>query len=221
MEDEYSKHTSIHQKTTPEPPPQPKTSKPFIIAIEGIDGAGKATLSKALAKLLNASVISFPQYGKTNAAKAIEQALRNANASPWHMAQLFAQDRHEAISQLATQPGVVIIDRYVASNAAYLHAKTQYHYTLQAVEEFEYGTLNLPKPNLQILIDTPVDIAVHRAMIRAENTGGKPDANETDRELQHRVRNTYLQMAKGHWVSPWIVISPSDRKGKYFAHRNP
>ena len=36
MEDEYSKHTSIHQKTTPEPPPQTKTSKPFIIAIEGI-----------------------------------------------------------------------------------------------------------------------------------------------------------------------------------------
>lgn len=185
------------------------TSAPFIIAIEGIDGAGKNTTTKQLAQLLNATTITFPQYGKTQAAHQITQHLKTGTLNPWHAAQLFAQDR--AQTPLPTT-GTIIIDRYTASNAAYLTAKTGDPNALQAIEDLEFNTLKLPKPHLHILIDTPVDTAMHRTKQRANTHGEEPDTNETDRELQHKVRETYLNMAQTNWVSPWLIITPQTTK---------
>lgn len=184
-------------------------SAPYIIAIEGIDGAGKNTTTKQLAQLLNATTITFPQYGKTQAAHQITQHLKNPTLNPWHAAQLFAQDR--AQTPLPTT-GTIIIDRYVASNAAYLKAQTGDPRALQAIEDLEFNTLKLPKPHLHILIDTPVDTAMERTKQRANTNGDEPDTNETDRALQHKVRETYLNMAETSWVSPWIVITPQTTK---------
>ncbi|WNO28433.1 thymidylate kinase [Corynebacterium phage PSonyx] len=185
------------------------TSAPYIIAIEGIDGAGKNTTTKQLAKLLNATTITFPQYGKTQAAHQITQHLKNPTLNPWHAAQLFAQDR--AQTPLPTT-GTIIIDRYTASNAAYLKAKTGDPHALQAIEDLEFNTLKLPKPHLHILIDTPVDTAMERVKRRATTNGTQPDTNETDRELQHKVRETYLHMAETNWTSPWLIITPQTTK---------
>lgn len=192
----------------PTEPTQP-TNKRFIIAIEGIDGAGKNTTTKQLAKLLNATTITFPQYGKTQAAHQITQHLKTGTLNPWHAAQLFAQDR--AQTPIPTT-GTIIIDRYTASNAAYLTAKTGDPHALQAIEDLEHTTLKLPKPNLYILIDTPVDTAMHRTKQRANTHGEEPDTNETDRALQHKVRETYLNMAQTNWVSPWIILNPHTTK---------
>lgn len=180
------------------------TNAPYIIAIEGIDGAGKNTTTKQLAKLLNATTITFPQYGKTQAAHQITQHLKTGTLNPWHAAQLFAQDR--AQTPLPTT-GTIIIDRYTASNAAYLKAKTGDPNALEAIEDLEHNTLKLPTPDLYILIDTPVDTAMHRTKTRANTNGTQPDTNETDRNLQHKVRETYLHMAETNWTSPWIVIT--------------
>lgn len=199
-----TKITAEHAEHAAEP-----TQKRFIIAIEGIDGAGKNTTTKQLAKLLNATTITFPQYGKTNAAKQITQHLKNPTLNPWHAAQLFAQDR--AQTPLPSS-GTIIIDRYTASNAAYLKAKTGDPHALQAIEDLEHTTLKLPTPDLYILIDTPVDTAMHRTKQRANTNGEEPDTNETDRELQHKVRETYLHMAQTNWTSPWIVINPHTTK---------
>lgn len=178
--------------------------KRFIIAIEGIDGAGKNTTTKQLAKLLNATTITFPQYGKTTAAHQITQHLKNPTLNPWHAAQLFAQDR--AQTPLPTT-GTIIIDRYTASNAAYLKAQTGDPHALQAIKDLEHTTLKLPTPDLYILIDTPVDTAMHRTKQRANTHGTTPDTNETDRNLQHKVRETYLHMAETNWTAPWITLT--------------
>lgn len=211
MEDGYSKHTSIHQKTTPEPPPQPKTSKPFIIAIEGIDGAGKATLAKALAKLLNASAISFPQYGKTDGAKRAVKLLNPEYASleydPLNIASAFADDRRES-KHLLQGDGVIVIDRYVASNGAYLVGHTGNFDDANYFDLLEFKSNGLPKPDLQILVETPVDVAVDRARRRAGNRG--QDTFERDVELQEKVRAAYLEMVKRSWMSPWIVVKQDD-----------
>lgn len=195
---------NIQGITTKITDPTEPTKKRFIIAIEGIDGAGKNTTTKQLAKLLNATTITFPQYGKTQAAHQITQHLKNPTLNPWHAAQLFAQDR--AQTPLPTT-GTIIIDRYVASNAAYLKAKTGDPNALQAIEDLEHTTLKLPTPDLYILIDTPVDTAMHRTKQRANTHGTTPDTNETDRNLQHKVRETYLHMAETNWTAPWIVIT--------------
>lgn len=188
----------INPKTAKEPP-----SKPFIIAIEGIDGAGKNTYAQKLAALLNAQVVSFPQYGVTSAAELIECGLRDAEKySPWHMAQLFAADRKES-AHLLRGTGVIIVDRYVASNAAYLHAKTGYHDAYDAMETLEYDTLGLPRPDLQIFVDTPVSVAGDRI----DERGREKDSFEKDRELQVRVRESYLRLVDEQWLSPWVVVS--------------
>lgn len=197
----YNEHAepAEHAEHATEP-----AQKRFIIAIEGIDGAGKNTTTKQLAKLLNATTITFPQYGKTNAAKQITQHLKNPTLNPWHAAQLFAQDR--AQTPLPTT-GTIIIDRYTASNAAYLKAKTDDPHALQAIKDLEHTTLKLPTPDLYILIDTPVDTAMHRTKQRANTHGTQPDTNETDRNLQHKVRETYLHMAETNWTAPWITLT--------------
>ena len=225
MEDEYSKHTSIHQKTTPEPPPQTKTSKPFIIAIEGIDGAGKATLAKALAKLLNASAISFPQYGKTEGAKRAVELLDpecvSLESSPLEIASAFADDRRES-KHLLQGDGVIVIDRYVASNGAYLVGQTGNFGDANYFGLLEFESNGLPKPDLQILVETPVDVAVDRARRRAGERG--QDTFERDVELQEKVRAAYLEMVKRSWMSPWIVVeqgSPAQdvAKAKWYLSR--
>lgn len=199
--------TATH--TTTDETTSANTSAPYIIAIEGIDGAGKNTTTKQLAQLLNATTITFPQYGKTQAAHQITQHLKNPTLNPWHAAQLFAQDR--AQTPLPTT-GTIIIDRYAASNAAYLTAKTGDPHALQAIEDLEHNTLKLPKPNLYILIDTPVDTAMHRTKQRANTHGEEPDTNETNRALQHKVRETYLNMAQTNWTAPWIILTPQTTK---------
>lgn len=200
---EYAHRTPTIQGMTTKITTEP-AQKRFIIAIEGIDGAGKNTTTKQLAQLLNATTITFPQYGKTQAAHQITQHLKNPTLNPWHAAQLFAQDR--AQTPLPTT-GTIIIDRYTASNAAYLKAKTGDPNALQAIEDLEHTTLKLPTPDLYILIDTPVDTAMHRTKQRATTNGTQPDTNETNRNLQHKVRETYLHMAQTNWTAPWITIT--------------
>ena len=183
-----------------EPPP-----KPFIIAIEGIDGAGKNTLKTALAELLNASAVSFPRYGETWAAGTIQDALTAGDDElkkhPRTMATFFAADRAES-ADLLTVPGVIVIDRYIASSAAYLSAQTGKD-ERSWVERLELDLMGLPKPDLHIFVDTPVDVAG----CRIEKRGRDKDSFEKDRELQARVREFYLRMVDGQWLSPWVVVS--------------
>lgn len=188
------------RKEPKQPPP-----KPFIIAIEGIDGAGKNTLKTALAELLNASAVSFPRYGETWAAGTIQDALTaggdELRKHPPTMAMLFAADRAES-SYLLTGPGVIIIDRYIASNAAYLSAQTGEDERAW-VERLEIDLMGLPKPDLHIFVDTPVGVAGDRI----DKRGRDKDSFEKDRELQDRARESYLRMVDEQWLSPWVVVS--------------
>src|SRR5699024_6584511 len=76
----------------------------YIVAIEGIDGAGKNTLSSALdTSLSDAGVgvvkLGFPAYGRTPFADFADDALHgrlgDVAGSAWAMALLFALDRRD------------------------------------------------------------------------------------------------------------------------------
>src|SRR5699024_5721033 len=100
----------------------------MIIAIEGIDGAGKNTLVHKLRDALDipVEVLSFPRYADSIHAQLAQEALYgrmgDLTSSAYAMATLFALDRHGAKSQLeaaAESSSLLILDRYAASNAAY------------------------------------------------------------------------------------------------------
>src|SRR5438477_4414931 len=108
----------------------------MLIAIEGIDGAGKGTQSHLLrARLaqagLHVELLSFPRYGETFFARSIADYLNGRFGplkaiDPHLPAMLYAGDRFESralIQQLGGAADVVLFDRYVASNLAHQAAR--------------------------------------------------------------------------------------------------
>ena len=136
----------------------------MLIAIEGVDGAGKRTLSEGLRKAFEAvgtsvATLAFPRYGRSVTADVAAEALHGEHgdlaSSVYAMAMLFALDRAAAVGEieaLGRDHDVVILDRYVASNAAYSAARLREDAAGAAVawvHRLEYERLGLPSPDWQ------------------------------------------------------------------------
>ncbi|MDO5097597.1 MAG: dTMP kinase [Corynebacterium sp.] len=188
----------------------------MIIAIEGIDGAGKNTLVTALVEKLDATVTCFPRYADSIHAQLAQRALYgqmgDLTDSAYAMATLFALDRHEALPQLrrfAHAPEVLLLDRYVASNAAYSAARTRNAEMVDWVADLEFNQLGLPVPNLQVLLNTPPELAAQRASVREQEDETRTrDRYESDSGLQQRTAGVYQTLAESNWYSPWIIARP-------------
>lgn len=196
----------------------------MLIAIEGVDGAGKRTLTDGLRAALendgrSVASIAFPRYGRSVTADLAAEALHGRHGdladSVYAMATLFALDRSGAkdeIAQLRAAYDVVILDRYVASNAAYSAARLHQGADGEVVEwvrELEYGRLGLPPPDRQVLLDVPAELAAERATRRADQDAGRAkDAYERDDGLQRRTGAVYGALASADWGGRWLVAAP-------------
>ncbi|WJZ01913.1 dTMP kinase [Corynebacterium freiburgense] len=182
----------------------------MIIAIEGIDGAGKNTLVSALQQRIDAHVIAFPRYADSIhaqlAARALHGQMGDLTDSVYGMATMFALDRFGAKDELCSANSVLLLDRYVASNAAYSAARLNDDSVIDWVYELEFTTLGLPLPDLQVLLDTPVSVAGERAKLRAgQDASRRRDAYELDNGLQARTADAYRRLAKRQWASDWLI----------------
>lgn len=195
----------------------------MIIAVEGIDGAGKNTLVTAVTNQLRSqghsvSSMTFPAYRQTIFADFADQALHGQLGdtvdSAWAMALLFALDRKErrqAIVDAARENDVLIIDRYVASNAAYSLARTQDPAIVEWIEKTEFGDFQLPLPDVQVCLATSVGVAADRARNReATDVQRTRDTYEKDSGLQERTLAAYQKFAGGSWQSPWLMLTGDD-----------
>lgn len=196
----------------------------MLIVIEGLDGAGKRTLTEGLRAAFEAdgktvATLAFPRYGASVHADLAAEALRGSHGdladSVYAMATLFALDRAGAkddIEQLRAARDVVILDRYVASNAAYSAARLQQDVDGDVVDwvyRLEFDRFQLPKPDYQLLLDVSVELADQRARQRAEQDADRArDAYERDRGLQQRTASAYAGLAAAHWAGKWVVVPP-------------
>ena len=196
----------------------------MLIVIEGVDGAGKRTLTNGLRSAFEGAhksvvTLAFPRYGKSVEADVAAEALHGAHGdlaeSVYAMALLFALDRAGAkveIGHLTGTNDVVILDRYVASNAAYSAARLHQGAggdVVEWVHDLEYGLLELPKPDAQILLAVPVELAAARADNRArEEVDRAKDAYERDDGLQRRTAEVYAALAADNWGGQWKVVPP-------------
>ena len=176
----------------------------MIIAIEGIDGAGKTTLLTTLREQLHAEVIAFPRYETSIHAQLVRRALYqqmgDLTDSAYAMATLFALDRHEARE---------LLHPFVASNAAYSWARTGDEAIVDWVAELEFNTLGVPRPDLQVFLNTTPDIAGQRAIAREQSDSSRArDSYESDRTLQQRTADAYGQLVAQNWQSPWLIVEP-------------
>ena len=196
----------------------------MLIVIEGVDGAGKRTLTNGLRAAFEAAgapvaTLAFPRYGHSVSADLAAEALHGGHgdlsSSVYAMAVLFALDRSGArdeIDHLNAAYDVVILDRYVASNAAYSAARLHQGADGDVVEwvrNLEYGRLHLPSPDWQVLLDVPVELAAERAENRAQQEADRAkDAYERDDGLQLRTGEVYSGLAAADWCGRWLVAGP-------------
>jgi dTMP kinase len=193
-----------------------------LIAIEGVDGAGKRTLSEGLRTAYetagkSVATLAFPRYGQSVVADIAAEALHGQHgdlaSSVYAMAMLFALDRAGAVDEierLRRDHDVVILDRYVASNAAYSAARLRQDSGGEAVDwvhRIEYQRLRLPQPDWQVLLAVSAELAGQRARSRAESEPGRPrDSYERDDELQQRTGAVYAGLAAADWGGRWRVV---------------
>ncbi|OHF36444.1 dTMP kinase [Corynebacterium sp. HMSC074A01] len=183
----------------------------MIIAVEGIDGAGKRTIVQAIQREYGARTFAFPRYEESIHAQLAQQALHgkmgDLTDSIYGMATMFALDRYGAKAQIAeyAETGVLVLDRYVASNAAYSWARSGETAIVDWVAELEFGQLGLPVPDLQVLVDTPPAVAQERAVKRAAADEARArDRYERDASLQQATYEAYVALAEQGWASRWL-----------------
>ncbi|MEV1291364.1 dTMP kinase [Pseudonocardia sp. NPDC049635] len=196
-----------------------------LVVIEGLDGAGKRTLAARLAAELTSAgrtvcVTAFPRYDDDVHAELARDALYGRMgdlASSVHaMAILFALDRRAAAPGLRADLAshdVVLVDRYVASNAAYNAARLgqdAHGEVVGWVRALEVQRFGIPVPDHQLLLAPPREVAAERARARERADAGRArDVYESDEGLQARTDAVYRQLAGMGWLSPWTVVDGS------------
>ncbi|GLZ48701.1 dTMP kinase [Actinomycetospora sp. NBRC 106375] len=197
-----------------------------MVAVEGLDGAGKATLVAALAdaaRRRGATVAThaFPRYDADVHAGLAGEALHGRHGdlrdSVHAMAVLFALDRAGAAEDLRTARAthdLVLVDRYVASNAAYGAARCgedvdgAFVAWVRALEVERFG---VPAPDAQVLVRVPGELAARRVRDRAAADPTRtPDGYESDAALQARCADLYDQLVDRTWLAPWAVVDAGE-----------
>ena len=173
--------------------------KGILIAIEGIDAAGKRTQSSILqawfnSKGLTTRTLSFPVY-ETTIGKEIRKFLDGSVDYPQQVrAMLYAANRWEKKTELEavlSKTDVTIVDRYSGSNLAY---GVSNGLALEWLLNLEDG---LPKPDLVLLLDaSPTKLVPRR--------GDRKDSYERNISLQEKARDAYLELAKRFG---WSVVN--------------
>lgn len=186
----------------------------MLVAIEGIDGSGKGTQAKRLherlrAEGVRAALIGFPRYSETLFGRAIGDFLNGRfgaldQVDPLLVSLLYAGDRlesRELLRRALADNEVVVLDRYVPSNLAHQGAKrsgAERERLIEWIEQVEYGIYHLPRADLVILLDVPVDTAVrligHKQ--KRDYTDRAADLQEADGTYLAEVRDVYLELSR-------------------------
>ncbi|AXI84060.1 dTMP kinase [Xylella taiwanensis] len=162
----------------------------MLVAIEGIDGAGKTTLAQTLAVTLRRAgfetVISKePTNGPWGT--LLRQSASTGRFSPEHEVDLLLRDRRQHVEDLIipvlARGSVVILDRYFPSMVAYQGAAGL------PVDALLEANAFAPRPHLLLLLDVPPAIGLQRIWER----GNTPNHFETMENLA-RCRDIFLAL---------------------------
>ena len=200
----------------------------LLLAIEGIDGAGKGTQAARLVETAaehgrRVTSFSFPLYDGNPFSRAVAEYLNGEfgaadEVHPELAALLYAGDRLHARPRIVSalqESDLVVCDRYVASNQAHQGGKLKgqaRRRLLDWLEEVEYGEFALPRPQLVILLDAPVALArrlVGRKAARGYTTL-EADIHEADAVHSSATREVYLELAER---DDWQVVSTAGDDG--------
>lgn len=193
----------------------------YIIVIEGTDGCGKQTQTRALYERLkscgyNVIIQSFPNYDSPSSSP-VKMYLGGEfggekSMDAYQASALYAVDRlctyQKDLKQFYEDGGIILFDRYVESNmlhqAGKIEDREEVNKFLDWLERLEFGDLKLPRPNRVVFLDVPVEVSIKLAHERPNlKSNTKKDIHEENPEHIHRAYNS------GKYVSQkygWDVI---------------
>ena len=183
----------------------------LFIVLEGIDGSGKSTVAERLVLMLNQAgkrAIRTREPGGTAIGEQIRKVLLGQASSsmlPTTEMLLFAAARAQHVGEVidpALARGLIVIaDRFIDSSLAYQWgARGLQKRAVERAQELATGGL---EPDLKILLDLPVEVALRRRM------ADSLEVNRLDREsiqFHTRVRDAYHSLVAAD-PTRWRVIS--------------
>ena len=198
-----------------------------LIVIEGLDGSGKSTQLELLPQNLKKSGIdsrsvSFPDYD-SNSSALVKMYLggefgKDTSMDAYQASSLYAVDRlctyKKDLEEFYNNDGIIVMDRYVQSNmlhqAGKIGDRENVDKFLNWLDELEFDTLKLPRPNKVIFLDVPVDVSTRLMEERGiHKTGTVKDVHEQNPEHLVKAYNS------GKYVSEkydWDVIQCTENE---------
>jgi Thymidylate kinase len=168
-----------------------------LIAMEGLDGSGKATqtalLCEALSKMgVNLRRVSFPDYSEPSSVLAKMYLNGEFGTDPnavnaYAASSFYAVDRYASYMRYwrgAYQDGALIVaDRYSTSNIVFQLSKlprARWDDFIRWVEDYEYGKLGLPRPDVTVYLDMPQEVSQKLLTRRYHGDEEKKDIHENN-----------------------------------------
>ena len=176
----------------------------LIIAIEGIDQAGKKTQTEMLVKALRrlkikTAVFSFPDYS-TVIGREIKNYLYGKRKFPPEIIHyLYAANRWEKLEEIkkaSSKNSVLVMNRYYHSNLVYGIANGLKEKWLQKLED------SLPKADLVIVLEASQNDSFSRKKLRR-------DKFEKSKKFSTKISQIYRRLAKKH---RWKVVSSNTKQ---------
>ena len=192
-----------------------------LIVFEGTDGSGKSTQFELLAKRLEAEQIGFqrlrfPQYEEPSSA-LIRMYLGGAFGDDPEAVNAYAASTFYAVDRYASYQrvwkdyyqggGFVVSDRYTTSNAVHQGSKVpegERAEFFRWLYDLEYDRMGLPRPDLVVLLDMPVELSEQLMRKREQSTGTHADIHERDEDYLKKCRDVALHAAEYYG---WRTVS--------------
>ncbi|MCL2841945.1 MAG: deoxynucleoside kinase [Oscillospiraceae bacterium] len=167
-----------------------------LIVFEGVDGSGKSTQFRLLSERMTRQGLAFtnivfPQYDKPSSA-LLKMYLDGAfgpepeDVGPHAASTFYAVDRYASYKTVwgdAYRRGeIVLADRYTTSNAVHQGSKLQGEQRQEFfrwLDAFEHGYMELPRPDIVLYMDVPIEVALENLCARQIATNTKADIHET------------------------------------------
>ena len=184
-----------------------------LIVIEGLDGSGKGTQAKLLAKTLaergkKVREVSFPNYESDSSALvkmylAGEFGRDPSDVNAYAASSFYAVDRYAGYKKdwggFYNEGGIVIADRYTTSNAIHQCSKLPddaWDGFLQWLFHFEYELLGIPAPDAVVYLRVPPDVSQKLMSGRYHGDEAKKDIHESNMAYLARSRQAADYCAK-------------------------
>ncbi len=169
-----------------------------LIAIDGVDSSGKGLQTQLLLEELErrglpVRKLRFPVY-ESDSSALVKMYLAGemggvGDVNGYAASLFFAADRYASYKmdwgKQLEEGTSMVCDRYVSSNAIHQSVKVaegEREDFFAWVMDLEYEKMGLPKPDLTIFLDMPVDVALSLMDKRYHGDASKKDIHEADRD---------------------------------------